>query len=134
MYGNPHIDSPYRGIPLPGSKKHDDSISILFDRFKAEVKLYESPKLAIVPNYRNLINFDSMQDLVAYRRQYRYYGGIRLIEAIIVRFKDYCDQKGIQLEDKNFTIEYGSTIPFGVGLGGSSKRRTFNRTKVFVPL
>ncbi|GAH58958.1 unnamed protein product, partial [marine sediment metagenome] len=50
------------------------TISILFDRFKAEVKLYESPKLAIVPNYRNLINFDSMQDLVAYRRQYRYYG------------------------------------------------------------
>ncbi len=96
------------------------TISLLFDGFQAQVKLYETPKLAIVPNYRDLVRFDSMKSLVSYRRQYGYYGGIRLVEAVIVRFKDYCNRKGIPLEDKNFTVEYESTIPFGVGLGGSS--------------
>ena len=37
-----------------------------------------------------------------------------------MRFKEYCDEAGISLEKRNFTIEYGSDIPFGVGLGGSS--------------
>ena len=96
------------------------TISLLFDAFQATVKLYETPQLSIVPNYRDLISFNSLTDLVAYRKQFGYYGGIRLIEAIIVRFKEYCDQQGIKLEERNFTVEYDSTIPFGVGLGGSS--------------
>jgi len=96
------------------------TISLLFDAFQTTVKLYETPQLSIVPNYRDLISFNSLTDLVAYRKQFGYYGGIRLIEAIIVRFKEYCDQQGIKLEERNFTVEYDSTIPFGVGLGGSS--------------
>lgn len=96
------------------------TISLLFDAFQTTVKLYETPQLSIVPNYRDLISFNGLSDLVAYRKQFGYYGGIRLIEAIIVRFKEYCDQQGIKLEKRNFTVEYDSTIPFGVGLGGSS--------------
>ncbi len=96
------------------------TISLLFERFKAQVKLYETPRLTIVPNDRDLTRFDSIENLVSYRKTFGYYGGIRLIEAIIVRFKEYCDQSGIKLEQKNFTIEYTSDIPFGVGLGGSS--------------
>jgi len=96
------------------------TISLLFDAFQATVKLYETPKLTIVPTDRDLIHFDHLGDLVTYRRQYGYYGGIRLIDAIIVRFKEYCDQQGIPLQDRNFTVEYDSSIPFGVGLGGSS--------------
>lgn len=96
------------------------TISLLFDRFRTNVKLYETPKLTIVPNKRDLISFDSMRDLLSYRRLFGYYGGIRLIEASIIRFREYCDQNGIQLGDRNFTVEYNSAIPFGVGLGGSS--------------
>jgi glucuronokinase len=96
------------------------TMSFLFDSFKAEVILYESPKLHIKPNSRDITLFEGVDELVEYRRQFGYYGGIRIIEAMIVRFKEYCDEAGIPLEKKNFTIEYRSDIPFGVGLGGSS--------------
>ena len=96
------------------------TMAFLFDRFKAEVILYESPQLHIKPNARDITLFKSIEELVEYRRQYGYYGGIRIIEAMIVRLKEYCDEIGISLEKKNFTLEYRSDIPFGVGLGGSS--------------
>ena len=64
--------------------------------------------------------FESIEKLVEYRKQYGYYGGIRIIEAMIVRLKEYCDECAITLPKRNFTIEYGSDVPFGVGLGGSS--------------
>jgi glucuronokinase len=96
------------------------TIALLFDRFKALVKLYETPKLQILPNARDMTSFDSLDDLVRYRKQFGYYGGIRIIEATIVRFQAYCRERGIRLEGGNFTIEYYSTIPFSVGLGGSS--------------
>ena len=37
-----------------------------------------------------------------------------------MRFIDYCRQAGIALEDRNFTLEYESTIPLRLGMGGSS--------------
>src|SRR5207245_9316217 len=40
--------------------------------------------------------------------------------ALIVRLLDYCRQQGIELEDRNFTIEYDSNIPQRLGMGGSS--------------
>ena len=104
----------------PSDIFHGKTMSLLFDRFKAVVKLYESPQLKIVPNPRDSTTFDSLEDLVSYRKLYGYYGGIRLIEAIIVRFRDYCRQQDLRLDDRNFAIEYHSTIPFSVGLGGSS--------------
>jgi glucuronokinase len=95
-------------------------ISFLFDAFKAQVMLYETPELRIVPTARDVTRFLSLDDLVRYRRTYGYYGGIRIIEAILVRFKQYCDLHGIELARRNFTIEYDSDVPFGLGLGGSS--------------
>lgn len=96
------------------------TMALLFDRFKAEIVLYETPKLRVVPNDSDLNIFDDLDTLRQYRRRYGYYGGIRIIEAILVRFKEYCDKAGISLGDRNFTIEYQSDVPFGVGLGGSS--------------
>jgi glucuronokinase len=104
----------------PSDIFHGKTISLLFDRFKVLVILYESPELVIVPNYRDQSRFSNLEKLVSYRRQFGYYGGIRLIEATIIRFREYCRQSGILLAQKNFTIEYSSDIPFGVGLGGSS--------------
>jgi glucuronokinase len=95
-------------------------ISFLFDAFKATVTLYETPDLHIVPHRRDITRFASLDDLVAYRRTYGYYGGIRIIEAILVRFREYCKAKGVQLDQRNFTLEYDSDVPFGLGLGGSS--------------
>jgi glucuronokinase len=96
------------------------TMSLLFDRFKVLVKVYETPMLTVKPSIRDITTFDSMDDLVGYRKLFGYYGGLRLIEAMIVRFRLYCDKAGIRLPDRNFTLEYTSSIPFGVGLGGSS--------------
>ena len=95
-------------------------ISLLFDTFAARVCLYESARLTVLPNARDAASFDDMADLVRYRRQFGYYGGLRLIEAILVRFDHCCRERGIVLPRRNCTIEYHSDIPFGVGLGGSS--------------
>jgi len=96
------------------------TISLLFDRFKATAMLYETPRLTVIPTERDILAFDGIENLVYYRRKYGYYGGIRLIEAAIVQFRDYCSKNDIRLDNRNFTIEYQSDIPFGVGLGGSS--------------
>jgi glucuronokinase len=37
-----------------------------------------------------------------------------------VRLIDYCRERGIELEDRNFTLEYESSIPQRLGMGGSS--------------
>ena len=95
-------------------------ISLLFDAFAAHVSLYESERLTVLPNTRDANSFDDMAELVRYRRQHGYYGGLRLIEAILVRFDHCCRERGIGLPRRNCTIEYHSDIPFGVGLGGSS--------------
>jgi len=64
--------------------------------------------------------FESLEDLYATTRWRGYYGGIRIIQALIVRFMDYCSAMGISLPNRNFTIEYESTIPLRLGMGGSS--------------
>jgi glucuronokinase len=64
--------------------------------------------------------FESLDELYALTRWRGYYGGIRILQAVIIRFMDYCREVGIVLENRNFTIEYESTIPLRLGLGGSS--------------
>jgi glucuronokinase len=49
-----------------------------------------------------------------------YYGGIRIIQALVVRLVDYCRENGTELPDRNFTLEYESNVPQRLGLGGSS--------------
>ena len=95
-------------------------ISLLFDAFRAQATVYESPRLTVVPSDRERTTFDDAEALIRYRARFGYYGGVRLIEALIVRLHRYCRDRSIDLPRRNFTVEYSSDIPFGVGLGGSS--------------
>jgi glucuronokinase len=96
------------------------TISFAFSNFQANVILYETPELEILPNQKDQSRFDTVHDLVQDVRLHGYYGGIRLLKATIKRFYDYCVENQIVLHDKNFTIRYSSNIPHGVGLAGSS--------------
>ncbi len=96
------------------------TISFAFSNFFAEVILYESPELEILPCAKDRSIFHSVQDLVTDVELHGYYGGIRLLKATIKRFYDYCRINEIELNDKNFTIRYRTTIPHSVGLAGSS--------------
>jgi glucuronokinase len=96
------------------------TISFAFSNYCAEVTLYESPELEILPCQKDQSNFSSIQKLVLDVNLHGYYGGIRLLKATIKRFYDYCQEHQIDLNNKNFTIRYQSNIPHGVGLAGSS--------------
>jgi glucuronokinase len=96
------------------------TISFTFDAFCASVRLWESPELNIRPWQRDRALFVSLQDLVQNVCTHGYYGGIRLLKAVIKVFYDYCQRLGIELEEKNFTMAYETTIPSRVGLAGSS--------------
>ena len=96
------------------------TIALVFSNFQADVVLYETPELEILPSAKDVSRFCGIADIVRDVRLHGYYGGIRLLKATIKTFFDYCQDNQITLHDKNFTIRYASNIPHGVGLAGSS--------------
>ena len=104
----------------PSDGYYGKTISFIVRNFNAEVVLYETPELEILPNERDHSRFESIQDLAEDVKLFGYYGGIRLLKATVKRFHDYCSENGIQLHGENFTIRYSSNIPSQVGLAGSS--------------
>lgn len=96
------------------------TISFTFSNFRAEVELYETPELEILPCQRDHSCFASLQALVDDVHHFGYYGGIRLIKATLKSFHQYCAENGIQLGPRNFTLRYRTNIPTHVGLAGSS--------------
>jgi len=107
-------------IGNPSDGYFGKTISIIARNFAAEVTLFESPRLAILPQRSDCLEFGSLEELVADVRLHGYYGGIRLIKAAIKRFTDYCRRQQMALPDRNFTIEYQTGIPVRIGLAGSS--------------
>jgi glucuronokinase len=96
------------------------TIAFSMSNFRARVLLYPSARLEIRPSKADLPVFENLEDLYQTTRWRGYYGGIRLIQALIVRFLDYCREQGVDVGDRNFTIEYHSNSPQRLGLGGSS--------------
>lgn len=96
------------------------TIAFLVRNFRARVILYPSARLEIKPGRADMPVFESLEDLYQTTRWRGYYGGIRIIQALVVRLADYCREQGIALEDRNFTLEYETTVPLRLGMGGSS--------------
>lgn len=107
-------------IGNPSDGYFGKTIAFTFNNFHAEVVLYQTPELEILPNARDHSRFMSIHDLHRDVRRHGYYGGIRLLKAAVKRFYDYCHDSHIQLDDRNFTIRYSTNIPAQVGLAGSS--------------
>ncbi|MFP4176165.1 MAG: mevalonate kinase [Planctomycetota bacterium] len=104
----------------PSDGYHGKTIAFTMDDFWAEVTLYESPRVEFRPAPQDNALFDSLDDLVDSVQRTGYYGGIRLLKAATKKFAEYCADKGIELDDRNFTMQYQTNIPRQVGLGGSS--------------
>ena len=96
------------------------AISIIVKNFGARVSLYETPELVIEEMEVDRNSFRNIYHLTESIRKNGYYGGRRLIKAVIKRFCEYCDSNQIRLANKNFTIRYESSIPRQVGMAGSS--------------
>lgn len=104
----------------PSDGYYGKTISLLVRNFRARVLLHPSARLEIRPSKADMPIFENLEDLYQTTRWRGYYGGIRIIQALLVRFIDYCREIGFPLEDRNFTLEYESSIPLRLGLGGSS--------------
>ena len=104
----------------PSDGYHGKTISFILRNFRARVLLYPSARLEIKPSAADIPLWENLDDLRLTTQWRGYYGGIRIIQALLMRFCDYCDEQGIALPNRNFTIEYESTIPQRLGLGGSS--------------
>lgn len=96
------------------------TIAFVFSNYHAEVTLYESPELDLLPSLRDHSHFNSIRHLAEDVSLYGYYGGIRLLKATIKKFYDYCTKHGLDIDDRNFTIRYQTSIPNRLGLAGSS--------------
>lgn len=96
------------------------TIAFTFRNFRAEIELWESPELELLPSRRDHSVFSGLQGLHEDVRLHGYYGGFRLLKASCKRFVDYCNERRIALDSRNFTLRYRSDIPGRVGLAGSS--------------
>ena len=105
---------------IPATATSVRPLSFAISNFRARVLLYPSGRLEIKPSKVDLPVFENLDDLYRITRWRGYYGGIRIIQALIVRLLDYCTEHGTELPDRNFTLEYESTVPQRLGLGGSS--------------
>lgn len=104
----------------PSDGYNGKTISIIVRNFWAEVVMYEWESVEIVQSKNDRARFRSIHDLTQDVRLHGYYGGIRLIKATIKRFVDYCRERNIKLNDRNFSVRYDTNIPRQVGLAGSS--------------
>jgi len=96
------------------------TIAFPFENFSAEVMLWETPELEILPAEYDSNVFNSISELAHDVELYGYYGGIRLLKAAVKRFYEHCLENDIKLNERNFTIRYKSDIPYKLGLAGSS--------------
>jgi glucuronokinase len=95
-------------------------IALSVKNFRANVYLQESHELMIQSHKDDIPVYKNMKDLVDKVSLYGYYGGVRLIQAAIKKFYEYCLSHGIHLDERNCILRYSSDIPRQLGLGGSS--------------
>ena len=104
----------------PSDGFYGKTISISVRNFGASISLYESPELHIEAQPQDLSTFRSIFHLRDTVSMLGYNGGIPLIKAGIKKFGDFCEDHGIRLPNRNFTVRYRSSIPRQVGMSGSS--------------
>jgi glucuronokinase len=104
----------------PSDGYHGKTISLIVRNLHAQVVLYEWEDVELIWSDEDHSRFRSVHELVQDVKLHGYYGGIRLVKAVIKKFVEYCQRQGHRLHDRNFSIRYRTTIPRQVGLAGSS--------------
>lgn len=104
----------------PSDGYYGKTLSFVVRNFSARVTLYESPRIRILPQHSDRMEFAEIADLLKDVERHGYYGGLRLIKAAIKKLHSHVGSEGGVLPERNFTIEYETDIPVRVGLAGSS--------------
>ena len=104
----------------PSDGYHGKTISFTFDNFYVETVMYEAPYIELLPSRRDRPIYTDLDELEQSVLECGYYGGIRLLQAALRRFRAYCRSHDIDVGSQGFAIRYFSNIPRHVGLAGSS--------------
>jgi len=104
----------------PSDGFYGKTLSFTLHNFFAEVVLYPSQYLELLAGQRDRPIYSNVNDMVKSIDDFGYYGGIRLLQAAIKKFSEYCGSNEITLDKKNFSIRYFTNIPTHVGMAGSS--------------
>ncbi|MEN8255228.1 MAG: GHMP kinase [Verrucomicrobiota bacterium] len=107
-------------IGNPSDGYFGKTLSFTFENFYAETVMYEAPRLELLPTRRDRAIYRNLDELERHIRECGYYGGIRLLQASLKRFHEYCRKGGIDIGNKVFAMRYFSNIPHHVGMAGSS--------------
>src|SRR3954452_10800092 len=84
------------------------TIACIVRNFRATVTLWESPQFEVVPAAGDLGRFDSVEAFLRDITLHGYYGVLRLINATIKRFTNFCRDNDVALQHRNFTISFTS--------------------------
>ncbi|MEJ7609369.1 MAG: hypothetical protein WKF37_24620 [Bryobacteraceae bacterium] len=87
----------------PSDGYYGKTIALMVRNFRARVLLYPSARLELRPGKADTPVFENLEELYELTRWRGYYGGIRILQALIVRFVDYCRAQGVELPNRNFT-------------------------------
>src|SRR6187200_3541471 len=84
----------------PSDGYYGKTIALLVRNFRARVLLYPSARLEIRPSKADMPVFESLEELYSLTRWRGYYGGFRILQALIVRLVDYCHEQGMELPNR----------------------------------
>ena len=104
----------------PSDGYYGKTISFIIRNFAATVRLWESPYFEILPTPGDFARYESVAQFLKEQKLFGYYGGQRLMKAAVKTFFAYCDKNRLPLHDRQFTLQFDTTIPRLVGLSGSS--------------
>lgn len=105
----------------PSDGMYGKTLGLTVSNFWAEVHLSASERVVLHPHpLYDPSEFGSLSDLHKVCKKEGYMGGMRLLQATLKRFSEYCTTNGIALSSRNFEVRYDTNIPKQVGLAGSS--------------
>jgi len=104
----------------PGDAFGGAALSVTIQDLWAEVTLEPSSRIVIKEPAIEISNWASLDDFQKHIRDRGYYGGRRLMIALMERLLDYGKKVNRPFECPNFTLSWESVIPNRVGLAGSS--------------
>ena len=108
-------------IGNPSDGMYGKTLGVTVSNFWAEVHLSASERIVLHPHpLYDPSEFGSLSDLHKVCKKEGYMGGMRLLQATLKRFSEYCTLHGIALSQRNFQVRYDTNIPKQVGLAGSS--------------
>jgi len=107
-------------IGNPSDGYHGKTIAFTFSNYFAEAVLYESNAIELLPNRRDQTIYADFEEMERSIRDHGYYGGIRLMQAALKQFHNHCENRGIDLNGRGFSMRYFTNIPRHVGMAGSS--------------